>query len=388
MSSQVLKKDDLNDWLSDFGPLEVMMRDPRVTEIMVNGTDKIFVEEKGVIKRYPSRFPNTQALNLLLKKIAAFIGHELNEENPCFDGRLPDGSRVNIVIPPVAVDGPSLTIRKFSPFSLTHTDLIESGMFDERIAYFLSCCVQSKINLVICGGTGSGKTTLLNVLSSFVGQHERIVSIEDTAELKIKNENLVRLEARAANAQKSEVGIRDLVKNALRMRPDRILVGECRGAEALDMLFAMNTGHEGSMTTLHANSCREGLRRLEGMVLMGGVDFPISIVRDNISSAVELMLYVQRMPNGSRKLTEIIEVGRMEGDVILTQEIFKYDFEKGFLGMGFVPRFVHRFKEHGVKFPPDFFTDKYQVKSSTDDKKIKNAESKGLSKLVKKKKFF
>jgi pilus assembly protein CpaF len=268
------------------------------------------------------------------------------------------------VIPPVAVDGPSVTIRKFSPYSINHEQLIASGMFDEKIAYFLSCCVNARLNIMICGGTGSGKTTLLNVLSGFIPPHERVVSIEDAAELKIRNDNLVRLEARPQTPTDPGVSIRTLVINALRMRPDRIIVGECRGSEAFDMLQAMNTGHEGSMTTLHANSSREALRRLETMVLMTGTDFPMRVIREHMSGALDVIVNVQRTPDGRRRVTEIIEVGNMESDVILTQGIFAWDPSKGFYSLGFVPRFVHDFSRHGVDFPMDFFNNQYSIKAA------------------------
>jgi pilus assembly protein CpaF len=266
---------------------------------------------------------------------------------------------VNCVIPPASVDGPALTIRKFSPFFTDGRQLVASGTLDDRIGYFLSCAVAARINTLVVGGTGSGKTTLLNVLASFIPQHERIVTIEDAAELKIKNPNLVRLETRPASKDVEGITAEVLVKNALRMRPDRIIVGECRGREAWDMLVAMNTGHEGSMTTLHANSAREALRRLEGMVLMS-TEMPMRAIREHIAASVNMIVSIQRMADGSRKVKEIIEVGGMEGDVILTQDIFKHSTADGFKNMGFVPKFVSRFAERGVKFPPDFFTDRYR----------------------------
>lgn len=350
-------------WTQMLGPLAPFFDDPHVTEIMINGPYKVFVEQNGIIKRTGVKFPDSESLLKLMQSLCKNVGRDLGSLAMCVDGRLPDGSRFNCVIPPVSVDGPTLTIRKFSPGVLTHEKLIESGMMDERIAYFLSCCVAAKLNLIVVGGTGSGKTTLLNVLSSFIPSHERIVTIEDSAELKIKNENLVRLEAKPAFGSEPAVTIRHLVTNALRMRPDRILVGECRGAEALDMLFAMNTGHEGSMTTLHANSAREGLRRLESMVLMAGAEMPLKVVRQNISSALNVIVHVQRWPDGKRRITEILEVGGMESDVILTQDIFKFVAPHQFKCSGFVPQFVKLFKERGIDFPADFFTDSYMVRA-------------------------
>ena len=337
--------------------------DPSITEIMVNGPQRVFIEQRGLLKRTPVKFENSSDLLKIALEIAKNMGKRLDKNHPCLDGRLPDGSRVNIVIPPVAVDGISITIRKFSPFVLDHEQLIKSGMFDERMAYFLSCCVEARLNIVVGGGTGSGKTTLLNVLSSFIPKHERVVTIEDAAELKIKSENLVRLESRPAQDNEGGTSIRQLVINALRMRPDRILVGECRGAEVLDMLVAMNTGHEGSMTTVHANSARESLRRLESMLLLSGVELPPRVSREHISSALDLVVNIQRQADGSRKVVEIMEVGGMEGEVILTQDIFAYEPSKGFHALGFVPRFVERFKERGLQFPPDFFTDRYNVRT-------------------------
>jgi pilus assembly protein CpaF len=357
-------------WQAHFGPLIPLLEDPSVTEIMVNGTNKVFIEQKGLLKKTSFSFESEAVLYQILHSIAEYVGRELSEQSPCLDARLPDGSRVNIVIPPVAVDGPSVTIRKFSPFSMNHEQLIQSGMFDEKIAYFLSCCVNARLNMLICGGTGSGKTTLLNVLSSFIPSHERVVSIEDSAELKIKNDNLVRLEARPATSTDPGVSIRNLVINALRMRPDRIIVGECRGSEAFDMLQAMNTGHEGSMTTIHANSSREALRRLETMVLMTGTDFPMRVIREHMSGAIDVIINVQRTPDGRRRVTEIIEVGNMESDVILTQGIFAYDPAKGgFHSLGFVPRFIHEFTKSGVDFPLDFFNNQYNVRALGGRKK-------------------
>jgi len=358
-----------NTWQSQCGPLQAFLEDPTVTEIMVNGAGKIFVEQKGIIKKTPARFDNEQNLLQLLHAIAKAMGRPLDLEHPLLDGRLPDGSRINCVIPPVAVDGPSLTIRKFSREALSYQQLIASGAMDERMAYFLSCCVQSKINVLVSGGTGSGKTTLLNVLSTFIPQHERIVCIEDTAELKLKNENLVRMESRPPLDSDPGVSIRTLVINALRMRPDRIVVGECRGAEAFDMLTAMNTGHEGSLTTVHSNSARDTLRRLETMILLSGIEIPYKIIRQNISATINLIVHASRCADGQRRVVEIVEVGGMEGDVILSQEIFKWHSSTGFKSMGFVPGFVRHFKEKGIDFPADFFMDQYTVKQNSHKKR-------------------
>jgi pilus assembly protein CpaF len=351
-------------WQDQCGPLATLLTDSSITEIMVNGTQKIFIEQKGLLKKTALKFDSDDQLNALMMAMCASVGRNLSRDNPCVDARLPDGSRINCVVAPVAVDGAALTIRKFSPFAKDPEQLVAAGMLDERLAYFLSCCVAARMNLVVCGGTGSGKTTLLNALSSYIPMHERVVTIEDSAELKIKNDNVVRLEARPAIGTDAPITIRQLVINALRMRPDRILVGECRGSEALDMLIAMNTGHEGSMTTLHANSAREALRRLESMILMSGIDLPIKVVRQNISGAIELIVNVQRFADGTRRVSDVIEIGGMEGDVILTQEIFEYQLGAGFKHSGFVPGFVQKFRERGVDFPSDFFTDAYTVKNT------------------------
>lgn len=366
MSSVPVKSEGASSWQSQCGPLEALLRDPTVTEIMVNGPNRIFIEQKGLLKKTSVKFDTVDQLVMLMKTMAHAVGKTLDANSPCVDGRLPDGSRINCVVAPVAVDGPALTIRKFSPNFLNHAQLIAGGFMDDKLAYFLSCCVGARLNVLVSGGTGSGKTTLLNVLSSFIPAHERIVSIEDAAELKLRSENLVRLEARPANLDEPGVSVRQLVMNALRMRPDRIIVGECRGAEAFDMLTAMNTGHEGSMTTLHANSARDALRRLETMLLIAGTEMPVKVIRQNMAAALQLIVQVTRGTDGVRRVTELVEVAGMEGDIILTQDIFKYvAHEKGggqFRSLGFVPRFVTQFKERGIDFPKDFFADGYTVR--------------------------
>ena len=347
----------------DFGPLFQLMNDPSITEIMVNGPSKIFIESRGTLKSTPLSFKDEYALLQLFHTIADYLGKELNDQNLTLDGRLPDGSRVNLVMPPVAVNGPSMTIRKFSPLTLTYENLLSAGMLDERMAYFLHCCVSARINLVVSGGTGSGKTTLLNVLTSFIEPHERVITIEDTAELKINIPNLVRLEAKPGNMRDvAPVTIRNLAVNALRMRPDRIIVGECRGAEALDMLFAMNTGHEGSMTTVHSNTARDAIRRIEAMVLLAGSELPLRTIREYVSNAIQLVVNVQRGQDGKRRIVEMIEVAGMEGEVITTQEIFRFNpKENAFTTPGFVPRFIQKFQSRGIQFPMDFFSDKYKI---------------------------
>jgi pilus assembly protein CpaF len=359
MAQSPVKKEDVEKWKTFCGPLEALLQDSSITEIMVNGHKQVFIEQKGILKKTPVQFRSDSELLALMQIFANYVNRPLDADNPCVDARLPDGSRVNCVVPPASVDGPALTIRKFSPFYSDAKQLVASGTIDDRVGYFLSCLVSARINTLVVGGTGSGKTTLLNVLASFIPPHERIVTIEDAAELKIRNPNLVRLETRPPSKEDEGITTEMLVKNALRMRPDRIIVGECRGREAWDMLVAMNTGHEGSMTTLHANSAREALRRLEGMVLMS-TEMPMRAIREHMAAAIDCIVSIQRMADGSRKVKEIIEVSGMEGDVILTQDIFKYNPADGFKNMGFVPKFVSRFAERGVKFPMDFFTDRYK----------------------------
>jgi pilus assembly protein CpaF len=351
-------------WRGAFGPLAVLLDDPRYSEIMINGAFRVFVEQNGILKKTPIQLKSQDELVQLMVQIAKFVGKELSEENPYVDARLPDGSRVNLILPPTAVDGPSMTIRKFPQNSRDLKDLVQARALDDRMAFFLHSCVTAKINMVVSGGTGSGKTTLLNALSFSIDPHERLVTIEDAAELRLKHENLVRLESRPRTPKQVGISIRDLVINALRMRPDRIIVGECRGMEALDMLNAMNTGHEGSLTTIHANSARDSLRRLESMVMIAGTEVPIKVIRTNISSSLNLIVHIARFPDGTRRIQEIIEVAGMEGDTILTQPIFRWDQKRGFHSSGLVPSFMPRFVEKGVAFPPDFFTDAYTVKVS------------------------
>jgi pilus assembly protein CpaF len=308
------------------GPLEMLLRDESVSEIMVNRHDEIFVERGGRIERQPHAFSSDRAVRGIIERIVAPLGRRIDESSPMVDARLQDGSRVNAVIPPLALKGPSLTIRKFSRRRLNTHDLIELGSLSAAMARFLESCVVHRQNIIVSGGTGSGKTTLLNVLSACIPTDERIVTIEDAAELQLHQANLVSLEARPANAEgRGFVSIRDLVRNSLRMRPDRIVVGECRGGEALDMLQAMNTGHEGSLTTLHANSPRDALSRLETLVLMSGDSLPLAAIRDQIASAVDIIVQQTRFACGSRKVTSISEVCGMEGGRIQLQEIFRFD---------------------------------------------------------------
>jgi pilus assembly protein CpaF len=307
------------------GPLEPLLKDPDVSEVMVNGKDCVFVEKKGKLHPTPTRFASDTQLRTVIDRIVAPIGRRVDEAMPLCDARLADGSRVNIVLPPLALDGPTITIRKFMNKRLSFDDLISYGSMTREMADFLRVCVFLRKNIVVSGGTGSGKTTLLNALSGLIPEDERIVTIEDAAELKLQKPHVVRLESRPANAEgEGAIPIRRLVINALRMRPDRIVVGECRGGEALDMLQAMNTGHDGSLTTIHANSPRDGLGRLETLVLMAGLDLPVRVVREQIRSAVHIIIQQSRLGDGSRKVTSITEVTGMEGEILTTQELFHF----------------------------------------------------------------
>lgn len=308
-----------------FGPLEALLRDPEVAEIMVNGPGVVFIEKKGRLFPAPVSFENETQLRTVIDRIVAPIGRRVDESLPLCDARLPDGSRVNIVLPPLALDGPALTIRKFMEKRLTLEDLLGFGALDRKMADFLTRCVKMRKNIIISGGTGSGKTTLLNILSGLIAPDERIVTIEDAAELKLQQPHVVRLESRPANSEgQGAIPIRRLVMNALRMRPDRIVVGECRGGEAFDMLQAMNTGHDGSLTTLHANSPRDAMGRLEALVLMAGIDLPVRVVREQIKSAVDMIVQIARLSDGSRKILSLTELTGMEGDVLTTAELFRY----------------------------------------------------------------
>ncbi|MBP5672753.1 MAG: Flp pilus assembly complex ATPase component TadA [Victivallales bacterium] len=316
----------LMDELINYGPISPVLRSPRVSEIMINGPDHIFVESSGKIFESGIRFFSEQHLLSIIQRIVEPLGRHVDEASPMVDARLPDGSRVNAIIPPLALQGATVTIRKFSEKKLTTEDLIRFGSMTQDMALFLEEAVRSRQNILVSGGTGSGKTTLLNVLSLFIPKGERVITVEDSAELKLDHPNLVSLEARPANIEgKGRITIRDLVINTLRMRPDRIIVGECRGAEALDMLQAMNTGHDGSLTTAHANNPRDALTRLENMVMMAGFDLPSKAIREQIASALDLIVQQTRLPDGSRKIVQISEVTGREGDVILLQDIFTFN---------------------------------------------------------------
>jgi pilus assembly protein CpaF len=348
-----------------YGPIEPFLADPDVTEVMVNNHHTVYVERRGLIEETDVRFGSERHLLQVIDRIVAQTGRRIDESSPMVDARLPDGSRVNAIIPPLAITGPSLTIRKFSRDPLTMDDLVAFGSLSHQAAAFLEACVEGKLNVLISGGTGTGKTTLLNVLSSFIPQRERIITIEDAAELRLAQKHVISLEARPSNIEgKGAITIRDLVRNALRMRPDRIVVGECRGGEAVDMLQAMNTGHDGSLTTIHANSPRDALARTETLVLTAGFDLPLKAIRDQIASAFDLIIQVNRLVDGRRRITHITEVGRMEGDVITLQDIFVASFvdEAGgeqvtskMVQTGIRPGFGDKLEQHAVTLPNALF---------------------------------
>lgn len=358
------------------GPLEDLLADDSVTEIMVNGPYKIFIEKKGRIELSPVVFTSNQHLRNVIERIVTPLGRRIDEKTPYVDARLKDGSRVNAVIEPIAIDGAAVTIRKFAKKPVTPENYITWGSMTPAMLDLLKICVENGLNVVISGGTGSGKTTLLNTLSGYIPSNERIVTVEDAAELQLKQEHVVRLETRPANMEGTgAITIRDLVRNALRMRPDRIVVGECRGGEALDMLQAMNTGHDGSMTTTHANSPREAIARLETLCMMAGMDLPVRSIREQIAGAVHLIVQISRLPDGSRKVMSITEVQGMQGDVVTLQEIFKYK-ETGFdrktgkiIGSfqvgGVVPKFIELFERKGIKIPRSIFQNNPEPSSSS-----------------------
>jgi len=354
----------LNDLLG-FGPLQTLLDDPDVSEIMVNGPKKIFVEIKGQLTKANITFDDDDHVLRVIDRIILPLGRYVDADSPTVDARLPDGSRVNAVVRPVAIDGPSITIRKFRRDKLKVEDLINYGSLTGQIAHFLQACVKARFNIVISGGTGSGKTTLLNVMSGFIPEDERIVTIEDAAELQLQQDHVMRMETKSANAEgRGLVGIRDLVRNSLRMRPDRIVVGEVRGGEALDMLQAMNTGHDGSLTTVHANSSRDALARLETLVLMAGLELPLKVVRQQISSAIDLIVQQTRLKDGQRMITAVTEVAGMEGEIVVLTDIFKFTqtgvtTEGKILGelraTGIRPNFSPRLEAAGFKLGADVF---------------------------------
>lgn len=347
-----------------YGPIEPLLADESVSEIMVNGAKQVYVERSGKLVRTNIVFESDDHALRIIDRIVAPLGRRIDESQPYVDARLPDGSRVNAIIPPLAINGPTLTIRKFSKTPLTIENLVEFGSITPEAVEFLRACVIARMNIVVSGGTGSGKTTLLNILSGFIPEDERIITVENAAELQLRQDHVVTLESRPANIEgKGAVEIRDLVINCLRMRPDRIVVGECRGGEALDMLQAMNTGHDGSLTTAHANSPRDTLSRLETMCLMAGMDLPVRAIREQIASAVQLIVQQARMRDGSRKVINVTEVQGMEGDVVVMQDIFQFEqtaFEGGkVIGRlkptGIRPKFMEQIDQAGIRLPPNVF---------------------------------
>jgi pilus assembly protein CpaF len=360
--------EEVYDEILGHGPLEPFLRNRDITEIMVNGADQIYIERAGQIHAVPAAFTDDNHLRRTIEKIVGRVGRRIDESSPMVDARLLDGSRVNAVLPPVALDGPMLTIRKFSADPYTVQNLIDFGTMTAATANLLAACVRGRLNILISGGTGSGKTTTLNVMSSFVPANERIVTIEDAAELQLRQEHVVRMESRPSNIEgRGEITTRDLVRNSLRMRPDRIIVGEVRDGAALDMLQAMNTGHDGSLTTLHANSPRDALSRLETMVLMAGVELPARAIRDQASSAINLIVHQSRLRDGTRRITHITEVTGMESDVVTLQDLFLFDYAAGvdrtgrFRGTlrptGIRPMFVQRLTDVGIDLPAGLFQD-------------------------------
>jgi pilus assembly protein CpaF len=359
----------LLDWvLSDilgFGPLEPLLQDESVTEVMANGHNNIYIERFGIIEKTNVVFENNAHLMRIIDRIVSPIGRRVDESSPMVDARLPSGYRVNATIPPLSLDGPSLTIRKFATRPFTAQDLIANQTVTSHLVSFMKASVEARINMIISGGTGSGKTTLLNVVSAFIPSHERIVTIEDTAELQLKQDHVVRTEYRPPNIEgKGEVTIRRLVINSLRMRPDRIIVGEARGGEALDMLQAMNTGHDGSLTTIHSNSPRDTLRRVETMVLMAGMELPLKAIREQLASAIDLIIHMGRLRDGTRKVVKVSEVQGMEGESIVMQDLFNFEQTGlqngrvlgGLKSTGLRPKFADKFAVNNIELPADIFS--------------------------------
>ena len=357
---------EIADDVLGYGPIDPYLSDPEVTEVMVNGPHAVWVERGGKSFRTDTRFVDSTHLERIIEKIVGQVGRRIDESTPMVDARLPDGSRVNAVIHPLAIGGPFLTIRKFSVDPFTSDDLVAMGSLTEQVAGFVRRCVQGRLNVIVSGSTGSGKTTLLNVLSSYIPDNDRIITVEDAAELRLNQMHVLTLEARPPNLEgKGQVTIRDLVRNTLRMRPDRIIVGEIRDGSALDMLQAMNTGHDGSLTTVHSNSPRDTLARIETMVLMAGLDLPVRAIREQVASAIDLIVHLHRMRDGSRRVTHVTEVVGMEGDIITMQDLFLFDYGMGidedgkYLGRlkatGIRPAFSDHLENMGISLPPDLF---------------------------------
>jgi pilus assembly protein CpaF len=360
--------DEVLDETFGFGPLEMLLKDPTISDILINGPHRIFVERRGKMEKTEVKFRDNEHLLQIIDRIVSKVGRRVDETSPMVDARLPDGSRVNAIIPPLALDGPSMSIRRFGTNPLKLEDLLNFKAFTPEMAMLMEAAIKARLNIVISGGTGCGKTTLLNTLSSFIPAEDRIITIEDAAELQMQQDHVVRLETRPPNIEgKGQITTRDLVRNALRMRPERIVIGECRGAEALDMLQAMNTGHAGSLTTLHANSPRDAQARLETMIMMGGLDLPIKAMRQQIASAVDMIIQANRLQGGPRKVTSITEVMGMEGDVIIMQDVFRFKQlgidQNGrafgqFEASGVRPSFVPRLEAAGIKLPSNLFQER------------------------------
>ncbi|RXZ72677.1 CpaF family protein [Agromyces albus] len=358
--------DDIGADVLGYGPLEPLLADPTITEIMVNRFDQLYVERNGRLTETHHRFTGEPQLRRVIERIVSRVGRRIDESSPLVDARLQDGSRVNAIIPPLAVNGSSLTIRKFAATPYTVEDLVNFGTLTREVATVLDAAVRAKLNILVSGGTGTGKTTMLNVLSGFIPSDERIITIEDAVELQLQQEHVVRLESRPPNIEgRGEITIRDLVRNSLRMRPDRIVVGEVRGPESLDMLQAMNTGHEGSISTLHANSPRDAISRMETLVLMAGMDLPLRAIREQISSAIDLIVQITRHKDGARRVTHITEVHGMEGEIITLQDAFTFDYSAGYdedgrlrgriEPTGVRPRFAEKVADHGIPLPVSLF---------------------------------
>ncbi len=362
-----LMTNTLLDDMVGFGPIQPLLDEDDISEVMVNGPYQIYYEKKGKLVLSDIKFKDNDHVMRIIERIVAPIGRRIDESVPYVDARLPDGSRVNAIIPPLALNGPTITIRKFKKEALGVADLIKFGTLTPEMATFIEACIKVRLNIVVSGGTGSGKTTTLNILSSFIPEDERIITCEDAAELQLRQPHVVRLETRPANIEgKGAVPMRELIKNTLRMRPERVIVGECRGGETLDMLQAMNTGHDGSLTTAHANTPRDMLSRLETMVLMSGMDLPVRAIREQISSAINLIIQQSRLKDGSRKITYLTEIQGMEGEKIVTQDIFRFEQsgidENGKIvgrlkPTGIRPKFASKFAEFGIHLPPNIFTD-------------------------------